>query len=64
MAIHHMLSGGGGTCYAPNVGLASGDIRLMADWASDNYLRYLDVALNRRVLNILRFMDAIEVAPH
>ena len=31
------------------------------DWASNNYLLYLDVALDRRVYNIIWFMDAINM---
>lgn len=46
----------GGACHALEVGLAGEDLKILGDWASDAYMRYLDLSLQRRVDNMVQFM--------
>lgn len=46
----------GGACHALEVGLVGEDLKLMGDWATDAYMRYLDITLQRRVDNMVQFM--------
>lgn len=46
----------GGACHALEVGLAGEDLKILGDWASDAYMRYLDLTLQRRVDNMVSFM--------
>ena len=50
----------GGTNHALTVGLCSEDIRLMGDWVSLSYLQYIDLTMERRVTNIVRFIDEMD----
>ena len=56
----HLTALGGGCTQALNSGLAGEDIQLMGDWASTNYLRYFDMVLDRRILNMVKFMATVE----
>lgn len=47
----------GGACHALEVGLAGEDLKILGDWASNAYMRYLDLTLHRRVDNMARFME-------
>lgn len=55
---NHTLHGlrRGGACHALEVGLAGEDLKILGDWASDAYMRYIDLTLQRRVDNMLQFM--------
>ena len=50
----------GGANHALTVGLASEDIMLMGDWASLAYLEYIDLTMDRRVMNMVQFMDHVD----
>ena len=50
----------GGTRWGMEVGFSTEDIMLMGDWKSQAYLAYLDIPVERRVDNIVRFMHHIE----
>ena len=50
----------GGANHALTVGLASEDIMLMGDWASMAYLEYIDLSMERRVMNMVQFMDHVD----
>lgn len=47
----------GGACHALEVGLAGEDLKILGDWASEAYMRYLDLSLQRRVENMVQFMQ-------
>lgn len=46
----------GGACHALEVGLVGEELKILGDWASDAYMRYLDLTLQRRVDNMVQFM--------
>lgn len=46
----------GGACHALEVGLGGEDLKILGDWATDAYMRYLDLSLQRRVDNMVTFM--------
>ena len=48
-----------GTTHALRSGITGEEIRLTGDWASNAYLRYLDINLDRRVQNMVQFMDSM-----
>ena len=50
----------GGMNHVMTVGLAGADIQLMGDWASSAYLTYIDLNLERRVMNMVRFVDEVD----
>lgn len=49
----------GGACHALEVGLVGEDLKILGDWASEAYMRYLDLSLQRRVDNMVKFMHAV-----
>lgn len=49
----------GGACHALEVGLIGEDLKILGDWATDAYMRYLDMSLQRRVDNMVQFMKEI-----
>lgn len=49
----------GGANWALESGLVGEDLKLLGDWASDAYMVYLDHSLQRRVNNMVRFMECI-----
>lgn len=49
----------GGACHALEVGLVGEDLKILGDWASDAYMRYLDLTLQRRVDNMVKFMNEL-----
>lgn len=49
----------GGACHALQVRLVGEDLKILGDWASEAYMRYLDLSLQRRVHNMVRFMHEI-----
>ena len=50
----------GGTNHALTVGLCSEDVKLMGDWISLAYLQYIDLTMERRVTNIVKFIDEMD----
>lgn len=46
----------GGACHALESGLVGEDIKILGDWATDAYMRYLDLTLQRRVDNMVQFI--------
>ena len=50
----------GGANHALSVGICGEDLRLMGDWASDAYLEYIDLTLDRRVTNMVKFVDELD----
>ena len=50
----------GGTNHAMTTGMSGEEIRLMGDWASDAYMTYLDLSLDKRVTNMVRFIDEMD----
>ena len=50
----------GGANHALTVGLAGEDLMLMGDWASDAYMEYIDLSLERRVRNVVQFVECLE----
>ena len=50
----------GGANHALTVGLGGEDIMLMGDWASNAYLQYIDLTLERRVTNMVKFVDEMD----
>ena len=50
----------GGTNHALTVGLCSEDIKLMGDWISLSYLQYIDLTMERRVTNMVKFIDEMD----
>lgn len=49
----------GGACHALEVGLVGEDLKILGDWATEAYMRYIDVTLQRRVNNMVQFMEGI-----
>lgn len=58
---NHTLHGlrRGGACHALEVGLVGEDLKILGDWATDAYMRYLDLTLQRRVDNMIQFMERL-----
>lgn len=52
----HCLRRGGAT-WAIEAGLVSSDLKVMGDWASDSFMRYIDSTLQRRVDGMVQFME-------
>lgn len=52
----HCLRRGGAT-WAIESGLVSSDLKVMGDWASDSFMRYIDSSLQHRVDGMVKFMD-------
>lgn len=52
----HCLRRGGST-FAIESGLVSSDLKVIGDWASDSYMRYIDSTLQRRIDGMVKFMD-------
>ena len=50
----------GGANHALSAGICGEDIRLMGDWASLAYLEYIDLTMERRVTNMVRFVEAVD----
>lgn len=49
----------GGASFALESGLVGEDIKIMGDWASLAYMTYLDQSVQRRILNMVKFMDNV-----
>lgn len=49
----------GGTCHALESGLVGEDLKIMGDWASDAYMTYIDQTVQRRVRNMVQFMQGL-----
>lgn len=47
----------GGTSHALESGLVGEDLRIMGDWATDAYMAYIDQTVQRRVQNMVQFMQ-------
>ena len=50
----------GGSNFALTCGFATEDLKLMGGWLSDAYMEYLDLTLERRVVNMVRFVDEVD----
>ena len=50
----------GGANHALSTGICGEDLKLMGDWASDAYLEYIDLTLERRVTNMVKFVDEVD----
>ena len=50
----------GGTNHCMTIGLSGSDVKLMGDWASDAYMTYIDLTLDRRVTNMVRFVEEMD----
>lgn len=46
----------GGACHALEVGLMGEELKILGDWATDAYMRYLDLSLQKRVNSMVQFM--------
>lgn len=49
----------GGTCHALECGLIGEDLKIMGDWASEAYMTYIDQTVQRRVRNMVQFMENV-----
>ena len=49
----------GGTNHALTIGLCGEDIQLMGGWASQAYLQYIDLTVERRITNV-KFIDEMD----
>lgn len=49
----------GGTCHALECGLVGEDLKIMGDWATDAYMTYIDQTVQRRVNNMVQFMQEL-----
>lgn len=47
----------GGTCHALESGLVGEDLKIMGDWASNAYMTYIDQTVQRRVTNMVQFVE-------
>ena len=47
----------GGTNQALTAGICGEDLHLMGDWRSDAYMEYIDLTMDRRLSNMVRFVD-------
>ena len=47
----------GGANQALTVGIGGQDIQLMGDWKSNAYMEYLDLTLERKLSNMVKFVD-------
>ena len=54
--LHGLCRGGGGN-QALTVGIGGQDIQLMGDWKSNPYMEYLDLTLERKLSNMVKFVD-------
>lgn len=54
----HCLRRGGAT-WAIEAGLVGTEIKVMGDWASDSYMRYIDSSLQRRVAGMVKFVKSM-----
>ena len=43
------------------VGICSEDLQLMGDWKSNVYMEYIDLTMDRRLSNMVWFMDELDV---
>lgn len=50
----------GGASFAMQAGLVGEQIKLMGDWASDAYLTYIDLDIDKRVRNMVQFMTQVD----
>lgn len=50
----------GGASWGLQSGITGPEIQVMGDWASLAYLRYLDTDLERRVKNMVQFVDHVD----
>ena len=50
----------GGTNHALTVGICGEDVQLMGDWKSQAYIQYIDLTLDRRICNVVKFMDQVD----
>ena len=50
----------GGMNHALTVGLCGEDIKLMGDWASLAYMQYIDLTMECRVTNMVKFIDEMD----
>ena len=50
----------GGTNQAMTVGICGEDIQLMGDWKSQVYMEYIDLTVDRRVTNMVKFVDGVD----
>ena len=50
----------GGANHALTAKLCGEDVMLMGDWVSTAYLQYLDLTLERRVTNMVKFVDEMD----
>ena len=46
--------------HALTVGLCSEDVKFMGNWISLSYLQYIDLTMERRVTNIVKFIDEMD----
>lgn len=49
----------GGASWALESGIVGEDLKLMGDWATDTYMKYLDSTFQRRVKNMVQFMSNV-----
>ena len=50
----------GGSNHGITVGICGEDLRLLGDWRSDAYLEYLDLTLERRFSNMVKFVQGTD----
>ena len=50
----------GGVNQALTAGICGEDLKLMGDWRSDAYMEYIDLNMERRVSNMVKFVDEID----
>ena len=51
----------GGANHALTAGVIAEDVKLLGDWVSMAYLEYLDLSMERRITNMVKFMDHVDV---
>lgn len=52
----------GGSCWALQCGILGPDIQLMGDWISLAYFRYLDSTTERKIKNMVKFVEGVNAA--
>ena len=50
----------GGANQALTIGICDQDIMLMGDWSSNAYMEYIDLTIERRLVNMVQFVDEMD----
>ena len=50
----------GGTNHALTVGICGEDVQLMGDWKTQAYMAYVDLTMERRIVNMVHFVKEVD----